>query len=123
VAERPRAGDPGSKFDRVAKPTPRSATGRDHRGKEALYSTAPGAEPTSQVLIVCQRCDIESGVSVVAMARVLTPPALWNPVSGRLWGRCPACQRRSWLRVRKGQALRALLDRDVTRSTPHPDDR
>lgn len=108
-------GGRSSKFDRVARPRPGQRPDRDQRGKEALYSTAPGAVPSSQVLVICERCDIESGISVVGLLKALKPPFLWNPVSGRLWTRCPACDRRSWLRVRKGQALRALLDRDVGR--------
>lgn len=106
---------PDPQFDRVRKPDPGSSRHRAREGKEALYSTAPTAAPSSQVLVVCERCDVESGVSVVDAVRMLMPPFLWNPLSGRLWARCPACDRRSWLRVRKGQALRALLDRNVGR--------
>lgn len=113
MAERPRAGQRVAKFDRVTKPAPRPASDRDQRGKEALYSTAPGAEPSSQVLVLCFRCDIESGVSVLETVRLMKPPVVWNPLSRKLWARCPACDTKSWLRVRKGQALRALLDRDV----------
>lgn len=103
------------RFDRVSKPTARPAHDRDQQGKEALYSTAPGAAASSQVLVVCTRCDIESGVSVLELVRLARPPMFWNPVNGRLYARCPACGRRSWLRVRKGQVLRALLDRQVDR--------
>lgn len=104
-----------SKFDRVARPRPGQRPARDQQGKEALYSTAPGAAPSSQVLVICQRCDIESGVSVVELMKQLKPPFVWNPLTKKLWAVCPACERRSWLHVRKGQALRALLDRDVSR--------
>jgi hypothetical protein len=118
VAEPPTAGERVTKFDRVSAPRPRRADERDQRGKEALYSTAPGAAPSSQVLVVCRRCDVESGISLLEMAKVLAPPFVWNPLNGRLWARCPACDQRSWLRVRKGQALRAFLDRDVGRQSP-----
>lgn len=110
-----RPGEPVSKFDRVRPPASRSAADRDQRGKEALYSTAPGAEPSSQVLLGCQRCDVESGVNVLEFVRTLVPPIAWNPLTRRLWARCPSCDRRAWLRVRKGQALRAFLDRDPGR--------
>lgn len=88
---------------------------RDAVGKEALYSTAPSAAPSSQVQVLCRRCDVEAGISVVALAKLLRPPVLWNPLTRRLWARCPTCGRRSWLRVRQGQALRALLDRNPLR--------
>lgn len=107
--------EPSSKFDRVSRPRPGQTPSRDQKGKEALYSTAPGAEPSSQVLVICQRCDIESGISVVELVKSLKPPFLWNPLSGKLLAICPACERRGWLHVRKGQALRALLDRNVER--------
>jgi hypothetical protein len=84
-------------------------------GKEALYSTAPSAAKTSQVLLRCRRCDVETGVSVVGFLRTLTVPVLWNPLLRTLYARCPTCDRRSWLHVRKGQQLRALLDRRPTR--------
>jgi hypothetical protein len=115
VAAERRPGERVEKFDRVRKPAGGSAAGRDARGKEALYSTAPGAEPSAQVLVACTRCDVESGINVLELARALTPPVAWNPLTRKVWARCPSCERRSWLRVRKGQALRALLDRKVTR--------
>jgi hypothetical protein len=67
------------------------------------------------VLVLCRRCDVETGVSVVGFVKHLAPPTLWNPVTKTVLARCPTCQRRSWLRVRKGQELRALLDRRPTR--------
>lgn len=106
--------DPGRtspRFDRVRKPDPARARDRDAAGKEALYSTAPGAAPSAQVLVWCRRCDVETGVSVLGLAKTLKPPVVWSPFSGQLWARCPTCKRRAWLQVRKGQALRALLDR------------
>jgi hypothetical protein len=99
------------RLDRVAAPDPRAPRRRDAVGKEALYSTAPSAAPSSQVQVLCRRCDIETGLSVLSFAKLLRPPVLWNPVTRRLWTRCPTCGRRGWLRVRQGQALRALLDR------------
>lgn len=103
--------DRSARLDRVSKPDPRSPRRRDEQGKEALYSTAPSAAPSAQVLVLCRRCDVESGVSVLGFLRTLRPPVLVNPVTRHLWARCPACRRRSWIEVRSGQALRVLLDR------------
>jgi hypothetical protein len=97
-----------ARFDRVGTPGQRR---RDGLGKEALYSTAPTSAPTSQVELRCRRCDVPFGLSVIGVAKLLKPLFLWDPVRGRLWTRCPACQQRSWLEVRTGQALRVLLDR------------
>jgi hypothetical protein len=97
-----------ARFDRVGTPGQRR---RDGLGKEALYSTAPTSAPTSQLELRCRRCDVPFGLSVIGVARLLKPLFLWDPVRGRLWTRCPACQQRSWLEVRTGQALRVLLDR------------
>lgn len=96
------------RLDRVTADHPRQ---RDGRGTEALYSTAPSAAPTSQVDLRCRRCDVPFGLSVLGVVRLLVPPFLWDPVRGRLWTRCPACDKRAWLEVRAGQALRVLLDR------------
>lgn len=113
-----------SAFDRVAPPSardgrPTGTTGvrgasdgrRDGLGKEALYSTSPASAPTSQVELRCRRCSVPFGLSVLGVAKLLTPPFLWDPFRRRLWTRCPACERRSWIEVRAGQALRVLLDR------------
>lgn len=106
-----RGGRTSARFDRVEAPEPSRAAARSPEGKEALYSTAPTAAPTSQVMVVCERCDVESGLSLLEAVKLFAPPFLWNPVTGKLWARCPACQRRSTLRLRTGQALRAFLDR------------
>jgi hypothetical protein len=106
VTEGPRT---SPRLDRVQRPRPDAPRRRDVVGKEALYSTAPTAAPTSPIQVRCRRCDVETGVSVGGFLRLLRPPILWNPVSGRLWTRCPTCDERSWLQVRQGQALRALL--------------
>jgi hypothetical protein len=103
------------RFDRISPPDATTSRPRDAVGKEALYSTAPSAAPSSQVQVLCRRCDVEAGISVVALAKLLRPPVLWNPLTRRLWARCPTCGRRSWLRIRQGQALRALLDRNPLR--------
>jgi hypothetical protein len=107
-----------STFDRIGEPGDRRrsavAGSRDGAGKEALYSTAPTAAPTSQVELRCRSCDVPFGLSLVGVLKLLVPPFLWDPVRGRLWTRCPACEERAWLELRTGQALRVLLDRRPT---------
>lgn len=104
--------EPGrhSRFDRVARPTP-GAHARDASGKEALYSTAPTAAPSKPLQVACRRCGVTIGLTFGEALRLLRPPMLANPLTGTLWTRCPACDRRSWLDGSPGQALRALLDR------------
>lgn len=98
------------RLDRVARPTPGSRR-RDVEGKEALYSTAPTAAPTTPLQVTCRRCGVTSGLTVTEALRLLAPPMLANPLTGTMWTRCPACDRRSWLDGSPGQALRALLGR------------
>ena len=98
------------RFDRVQRPTP-GARQRDASGKEALYSTAPTAAPTQPLEVTCRRCGVTSGLTFAEGLRLLRPPMLANPLTGTMWARCPACDRRSWLDGSTGQALRALLDR------------
>ena len=99
------------RLDRVAKPDPRRPRQRSQQGKEALYSTAPGAQPAHPLLVACNRCDVQRGVGLAESLTMLRPPFLLNPVNRHLWARCPTCHRRAWLRVRMGSALRVLLDR------------
>ncbi len=94
-------------FDRIAGPE-RTAAPRDGLGKEALYSTAPSAAPTSQVELRCRRCDVPFGLSLLEAVRLLRPPFLLDPVRRRLYSRCPNCDRYAGLEVRTGQALRIL---------------
>ncbi len=101
---------PGSSaaFDRITPPQPRDRMRRDGLGKEALYSTAPSAAPTTQVDLHCRRCDVRFGLSVLACCRLLRPPVLVDPLRRRVWTRCPACDRYAWIDVSAGQALRVL---------------
>lgn len=99
-----------ARLDRVERPRP-GARQRDAAGKEALYSTAPTAAPTRPIEVTCRRCGVTSGLTLRGGLELLRPPMLANPLSGTMWTRCPACDRRSWLDASTGQALRALLDR------------
>lgn len=101
-----------TRLDRVSRPDPtRLPSQRAPSGKEALYSTSPQAEPSRPVQVQCDECDVARGLGVRQALCLLRPPFLLNPLNGRLWTRCPSCGERTWLRVRQGQALRALLDR------------
>ncbi|TVR20327.1 MAG: hypothetical protein EA387_11515 [Nitriliruptor sp.] len=95
-------------FDRITPPRPRDRTRRDGLGKEALYSTAPSAAPTTQVDLHCRRCDVRFGLSVLGCCRLLRPPFLVDPLRWRIWTRCSACERYAWIDVTVGQALRVL---------------
>lgn len=99
------------RLDRVGRPDPRASRSRDHQGKEALYSTAPGQAPSFPVVVACNRCDVERGITIAETLGTLRPPVLLNPLTRKVWGRCPTCRRRAWLRLRIGQSLRVLLDR------------
>ncbi|MFO7778677.1 MAG: hypothetical protein R6V28_10010 [Nitriliruptoraceae bacterium] len=99
---------PSAAFDRITPPERRVRGGRDGLGKEALYSTAPSAAPTTQVELHCRRCDVPFGLSVLGCCKLLRPPFLVDPLHRRVWTRCPACQRYAWIDVATGQALRVL---------------
>ncbi len=97
------------RFDRVRPPRPDQLRDRDQAGKEALYSTAPTAPKEAQVLVVCPKCDVETGLTLWQSKRLLRPPLVALPHKREVWSRCPACRRRSWLHVRLGPSLRGLL--------------
>lgn len=99
------------RLDRVSKPDPRRPQFRDRHGKEALYSTSPGAAPARPVTVSCNRCEVERGLKLAEALAVLRPPFVVNPMSRKVWARCPTCRRRAWLRLRMGTSLRVLLDR------------
>lgn len=100
-------GGTSQRLDRVGEPRRKARTAD---GKEALFSTAPTAPQPPQVEVRCRRCGSQSSVDVAALPALLTPPSVWNPISGFLWGRCPSCRHRARLDVRTGQALRAIAD-------------
>jgi hypothetical protein len=106
-------GRPGTSpaFDRVQRDAPQDRRRRDGLGKEALYSTAPTAAPSSQMDLRCRTCRVQLGITVWEAAKLFVPPFVWDPFRRRLWTRCPACGERAWLELRVGQALRVLLDR------------
>ncbi|MCZ7527748.1 MAG: hypothetical protein M5U14_16040 [Acidimicrobiia bacterium] len=67
-------------------------------GKEALYSTAVRRPGT--VVLECSSCHGRTRVDVLELALRHLPVWLWIP--GRRYSRllrCPACERRTWVRV------------------------
>jgi hypothetical protein len=86
----------------------------DDKGKRALFGPAPQSKrpekeegrrsafsPAQPVRIECARCGSITGVSVTDVLRRLIRFSLWVP--GRTYSRrlrCPACERRSWVRLR-----------------------
>lgn len=104
------AGAPGTSaaFDRIGRPGDRSAPRRDGLGKEALYTTAPSAAPSTQVTLRCRRCQVPFGRSMLGLLPLCRPPCLIDPIRRRLWTRCPACGHRAWLEVSAGPMLRTL---------------
>lgn len=100
----------GGTSDRLGRVRPGQRRPRQADGKEALFSTSPLAPQASQLDLDCRRCGAQTGVDLVDVPKLLVPPFLWNPATGVLWGRCPACRHRARLRIRTGQALRALYD-------------
>ncbi len=94
-----------SSFDRIAPPDPMRPRRRELRGKRALYSVDPEANPTPLLIVGCERCEVERGVSAQDARTLLRPPWLLNPCRRTLWGRCPTCRRYTWLRVRLGPGI------------------
>jgi len=95
-------------FDRIGRPGARSTSRRDDLGKEALYTTAPSAAPSTQVQLRCRRCRVPVGRSVLGALALCRPPCLVDPVRRRLWTRCPTCGQRAWLEISPGPGLRML---------------
>lgn len=92
-------------FDRVVPPDPLRPRRRELRGKRALYSVDPEASPTPLLIVGCERCGVERGLTAAEMARLLRPPWLLNPCRRTLFARCPTCRRRTWLQVRLGPGV------------------
>ena len=81
-------------FDRIGPP-------REHPrpGREALFSTAGVRRPG----LACARCDAITPVSVDTVVTAGRPPVWVLPWRRHYLGAtCPACRRRSWLRIAWG---------------------
>lgn len=104
---------PDPRFDRVSRPDPTELPQRDGTGKEALYTTSPEAPPTAPVTIHCERCGTQRPLEIADLLSLVRPPAFLNPLrsGGRLWARCPICEKRSWIRFHVAGTLGAYLNR------------
>lgn len=94
-----------SGFERIRAPDPMAPGREDVRGKRAIYSVDPEANPTPAVIVACRRCGVERGMTARGSVSLLRPPWLADPFRRRLWTRCPTCERRSWLDVRLGPGI------------------
>ena len=92
-------------FDRVNAPDPTRLRRGELQGKRALFSVDVEANPTAAVLVSCGRCAVELGMTTREAAGLFKPPFVANPVSRKLWTRCPSCDRWSWLRLRLGPGI------------------
>lgn len=75
---------------------------RDPLGKMALFSAETPARPFGTLSVECSSCGRETPVSAVEAARAALPFSVHLPVIRRYHSlmRCPACGRRTWVRVR-----------------------
>ena len=99
----------GAGFDRL-RPRGAASPGRpahpvrpsDPEGRRALYSVADQSPCLGAVTIDCSACE---RTTVVTPRRLigLAAPSLHLPLLKRghsSWMRCPACRKRTWVRVR-----------------------
>lgn len=96
-------------FDRL-KPRAERSTRRlpgpraDQEGKGALFSSpmpAAGSVPLGTITVACSDCGLSTAVTPW-QAVVAAVPSLHLPVLRKefpSWMRCPACRRRTWVRV------------------------
>jgi hypothetical protein len=95
-----------SGFDRL-RPRGRTTAGAaplrvDPQGRQSLYSGPSGQPPAPGVLTIsCSSCD-ERSVVTPRQLLLLALPSLHLPLVRRghpSWMRCPACDRRTWVKV------------------------
>ncbi len=76
-------------------------------GRMALFSEVePEPPPSGTLFVECSSCLKETPVSPVALARAALPFSLHLPFVKTYPSlmRCPACGRRTWVRVRSHRA-------------------
>lgn len=93
------------RFERIRRPDPAEPSRGDSQGKRAIYSVDPESNPTPAVLVECRRCGVERGLTAREATSLLRPPFLANPLTHELWARCPTCERRAWLKLRRGPGI------------------
>ncbi len=89
-------------FDRLRpRRTGPASAPADPLGRRALYSVAEQAPALGAVTIDCSSCGQSSVVTPRALV-ALALPSVHLPLVRRghsSWMRCPACRRRTWVRV------------------------
>jgi hypothetical protein len=78
---------------------------RDPFGRMALFSSTesePEPDPIEVLVLECSSCLAETPVSPFGLLRAALPVSVHLPLVKRYHSfiRCPACGRRTWLRVR-----------------------
>jgi hypothetical protein len=87
------------------KASPEPIESRDPLGRMALYSEPePGPEPRAGGLVLeCSSCLAETPVSLAGLIRSALPMSIHLPMVRQYPSlmRCPACTRRTWLRLKR----------------------
>jgi hypothetical protein len=100
------SGQPG--FDRLRQRTPgdpvrrrRPTRAPDPLGRQSLYSVAEQPPALGAVSVECSSCGQTSVVTPRALLRLAVPSVHLPLLKGRhfSWLRCPACDRRTWVRL------------------------
>lgn len=101
-----RGADPGARDARRRHPSTVAAglfgRARDPLGKAALFSTSGGGRPFGTLFVECSECGRETPVNALEAARAALPLSVHLPFVRRYHSlmRCPACGRRTWVRLR-----------------------
>ena len=97
---RPRGSAPGRTAP--ARPTVVGASTRDPQGKRALFTSDVQQAAFGTATVECSSCEQTTTVTARQLAR-LSLPSVHLPVVKRShpsWLRCPACGRRTWVKLR-----------------------
>jgi hypothetical protein len=83
---------------------PRQAVGADREGKRALFSPEVppvGEPPVGAVRVDCSACEATTVLTPRQALRAALPSVHlpFGKRNYRSWMRCPACRRRTWVRV------------------------
>lgn len=72
----------------------------DRDGRQALWSDVVEPPSFGSVTVTCSTCDQTSVLGLSAAARAALP-SFHLPIGRRFgsWMRCPACERRTWVRL------------------------
>jgi uncharacterized protein with PIN domain len=81
---------------------PKDLEDRDPLGRMALFSDPePDAPPEEHLFVVCSSCLKETPVSPLDLVKAAFPMSIHLPMLRKYHSfmRCPACGRRTWVRV------------------------